>query len=132
MTRKQPPHLVRPIVYPTAGNVDYRDSAEVAAINDETQHEVVQAELREAERVAGITADGVEVYQVRMKRSCPNYDEGQVGTVRADGASTSGKVNPGIVWVDFGVQRQWSHGLSESTGCWCGPGEYDVINKEII
>lgn len=59
--------------------------------------------------------------KVRMKRSCPNYDAGQIGTLTRFSGSKSGA----IWWVDFGVQRQWSHGRSESTGCWVARAEFE-------
>ena len=83
MTRKQPPHLVRPIVYPTAGNYEHRTSVEIAAINDETQHEVVQAELAESYRVAGIDPDGNLVQQVRMTTGLTgHFAVGDVGLLK--------------------------------------------------
>jgi hypothetical protein len=60
-----------------------------------------------------------EVAVVRMKRSCPNYDKGQIGLLRETGER--------VQWVEFGESRQFSHGPSESTGCWCGSGEYEVV-----
>jgi predicted Fe-S protein YdhL (DUF1289 family) len=61
---------------------------------------------------------------VRMKRSCPNYDEGQIGLLRETGKLTQ--------WVEFGKPRQFSHGESYSTGCWCGSGEYDVVLRAAV
>jgi hypothetical protein len=54
--------------------------------------------------------------QVRMKRHSPNYDQGQIGTLGRPNATA-----PGIYWIEFGTLR---HG---STGCWCGPEEYEVL-----
>lgn len=57
MTRKPPAHLIRPIIYPTSGNSEYRDSKEIAAINDEHLQPKVQEEIAEALRVAGVPQD---------------------------------------------------------------------------
>lgn len=85
MTRKPPPHLVRPIVYPNSGHVEHRRLDELAAINDETQHEVVLAQLHEAHRVAGITPDGQPVIQVRMLHELRGvYVAGAVGVLQKE------------------------------------------------
>ncbi len=54
--------------------------------------------------------------RVRMKNRTPNYDAGQTGVL---GRPNRG--DPGLRWIEFGVER---HG---STGCWCGPGEYELL-----
>lgn len=83
MTRKPPANLVRPIVYPNRGNHEHRTSTEIAAINDETQHEVVQAELAESYRVAGIEPDGNLVQQVRMTRELAgHFAIGDIGLLK--------------------------------------------------
>ena len=54
MSKKPPPHLIRPIIYPKTGNSEYRSSAEIAMINDEHLQPKVQEEIAEALRVAGV------------------------------------------------------------------------------
>ena len=64
--RTPPPHLIRPIVYPTYGKhpgmgADARTVQEVAAINDELAVPKNQEELAESYRVAGVTPEGFAV-----------------------------------------------------------------------
>jgi hypothetical protein len=65
------------------------------------------------------------VVTVRMLHRTPNHVKGQLGTLHD--ASPSGHVNERLKWVDYGEPIEWSHGRSESTGEWCGPGEYEVV-----
>lgn len=72
-----------------------------------------------------VPAEAPEPVQVRMLHRTPNHAKGQIGTLHD--ASPSGHVNERVKWVDYGEPIQWSHGQSESTGEWCGKGEYEVI-----
>jgi hypothetical protein len=69
--------------------------------------------------------DGTEV---EMLHRSPNHAIGQRGIVTE--ASPTGHKNSGLYWVDYGEPIQWSFGQSDSTGEWCGPGEFRVIEGE--
>jgi hypothetical protein len=72
-----------------------------------------------------LAAEPEPVVTVRMLHRTPNHAKGQLGTLHD--ASPSGHVNERVKWVDYGEPIQWSFGQSESTGEWCGPGEYEVV-----
>lgn len=79
---------------------------------------------------APIQCPGLEAAptKVRMLHRSPNHAAGQIGTLHD--ASPSGHVNERLKWVDYGEPIQWSHGQSESTGEWCGPGEYELVEAD--
>lgn len=68
--------------------------------------------------------------RVRMLHRTPNHAKGQIGTLHDASPSGHRNLHTALRWVDYGEPIQWSHGQSESTGEWCGPGEYEVITPK--
>lgn len=96
-------------------HIDVRALAEIAHRFDARSGPIVPEQT--AEPKSGVT--------VRMLHRTPNHAKGQLGVLHD--ASPTGRTNQYVKWVDYGEPIQWSHGQSESTGEWCGPGEYEVV-----